>query len=114
MQILSLLIYKTNIRTIIDHNNRKISYLYLTTKNNQRSNLFLLYNILYGNASFVGSELVDYSIKNKDKINIKPGLASLCQINFSNNKPNDFDFHYIQNYSLSLDIDILIKTLLLK
>ena len=65
--------------------------------------------------SFVGSSLVELSAKDP-KLFCTPGLSSLDKIknshvNFSYS--NQFDRYYVQNQSLGLDIEILLKTVLI-
>ena len=75
----------------------------------------LFWSILKGDLSFVGSSLVKLSEKDP-KLICTPGLSSLDKIkNLHVNIYNrhQFDHYYIQNQSLGLDIEILIKTVLI-
>mgnify|MGYP001478171325 CR=1 FL=1 len=75
----------------------------------------LFWSILKGDLSFVGSSLVELSEKDP-KLICTPGLSSLDKIkNMHVNIYNrhQFDHYYIQNQSLGLDIEILIKTVLI-
>ena len=79
-----------------------------------------LFNILKGQMSFVGprpalvSHLERYTKEQKTRLNMKPGITGLAQINGRNNIPwskrIEFDLEYISKFSLWLDIKILIKT----
>lgn len=89
----------------------------ITTFTFQANNQFikkmpLFWSILKGDLSFVGSSLVELSEKDP-KLICTPGLSSLDKIkNLHVNIYNrhQFDHYYIQNQSLGLDIEILIKT----
>ena len=77
--------------------------------------LQLFWTILKGDLSFVGSSLVELSARDP-KLICSPGLSSLDKIkkshvNFSNH--HQFDHYYVQNQSLGLDIEILLKTALI-
>jgi len=72
----------------------------------------LFWSILKGDLSFVGSSLVELSEKDP-KLICTPGLSSLDKINnlhVNIYNRHQFDHYYIQNQSLGLDIEILIKT----
>jgi len=71
----------------------------------------LLWSVLKGNISFVGSPLIEYSKKDPKHI-CTPGLSSLekikeTQLNTYNRKL--FEYYYVQNQSIGLDIEILLK-----
>ncbi len=80
-----------------------------------------LFNILKGNMSFVGprpplpSEVEKYEIWQRRRLSMKPGLTCLWQVNGRNNLDFDkwmkLDLKYIDNWSLSLDVKILLKTI---
>ena len=79
-----------------------------------------LINIILGDLSLVGprplllsyNEL--YSPRHRQRLNIKPGLTGLSQINvFDNsdwNKKLDFDVMYVENMSFLLDLKIIYKS----
>ncbi len=81
-----------------------------------------LFSVLKGDLSLVGPrpagphELVRYESWHRRKLSIKPGLTCLWQVN-GRNHVNDFDewvkmdLEYIDNWSIWLDIKILVKTL---
>jgi exopolysaccharide biosynthesis polyprenyl glycosylphosphotransferase len=81
-----------------------------------------LYNVLLGDMSIVGprpplpEEVGKYERWQRRRLSMKPGLTCLWQIN-GRNKINDFkkwmelDLHYIDNWSLKLDLKIFIKTI---
>ncbi len=79
-----------------------------------------LLNILKGDMSFVGprpllEEYLDkYSLEQRIRHTVKPGMTGLAQINGRNllswEEKFDLDLQYIQNLSLMNDIKILLKT----
>ena len=81
-----------------------------------------LWSVLKGDMSLVGPrpagphELVGYESWQRRKLSVKPGLTCLWQVN-GRNKINDFndwakmDLAYIDNWSLWLDLKILLKTI---
>jgi len=81
-----------------------------------------LWNVLKGDMSLVGPrpagphELVRYESWHRRKLSIKPGITCLWQVS-GRNRIRDFDewvkldLQYIENWSLWLDIKILLKTI---
>lgn len=81
-----------------------------------------LWSVLKGDMSLVGPrpaglhELKIYESWHRRKLSIKPGITCLWQIS-GRNKINDFDewvrldFEYIENWSLGLDLKILLRTI---
>ena len=81
-----------------------------------------LFSVLKGDMSLVvprpvfPKELKGYDSWQRRKLSIKPGLTCLWQVN-GRNKIHDFndwakmDLEYIDNWSLWLDIKILLKTI---
>ena len=79
------------------------------------------FNILKGDMSLVGTrpptedEYENYAFHHKARLAIKPGLTGMWQVS-GRNKVTDFeevvalDTKYISNWSLGLDIQILLKT----
>ena len=82
-----------------------------------------LINIIKGDSSFVGPRplytryIKLYNFSQKKRLNVKPGLTGLAQINGGNklqwSKKFEFDIHYVENQNFFLDIKILFKTLIL-
>jgi lipopolysaccharide/colanic/teichoic acid biosynthesis glycosyltransferase len=80
-----------------------------------------LYNVLKGDMSLVGprpplvTEYAQFSEYQRQKVAVKPGITCLWQVN-GRNKISDFDewvrldLEYIQRWSLSLDLVILMRT----
>ena len=80
-----------------------------------------LFNIIKGEMSLVGprphepTEVGKYQKHHKQLLTIKPGLTGLAQISgrsdLSFEEEAKFDIYYIENWSMSLDLQILIKTI---
>ena len=80
-----------------------------------------LFNVLKGDMSLVGPrpeipEIVKlYNRKQKLRLKVKPGITGLAIINGRGDIPLEetisYDIEYIENWSLWLDLKILIKTL---
>lgn len=81
-----------------------------------------LFNVLKGDMSLVGprptvKEQVDqYDDYQRQRLNMRPGMTGLAQVNgniaLSWDERIEYDIEYIKQFSLSLDIHILIKTVL--
>ncbi|MFZ2188624.1 MAG: sugar transferase [Candidatus Moraniibacteriota bacterium] len=79
-------------------------------------------NVLKGEMSIVGPrpemEFIakDYSLFERTRLLVKPGITGLWQIHADRKKPIheniDHDLHYIENYSIFLDFAIIIETAL--
>ena len=80
-----------------------------------------LINVVKGDMSLVGprpdqvDQLAYYTDYEMKKLQVKPGVTGLAQINGRNTIPweqrKQFDIVYIEEWSLSLDFEILIKTI---
>jgi lipopolysaccharide/colanic/teichoic acid biosynthesis glycosyltransferase len=81
-----------------------------------------LYNVLIGDMSLVGPRALpvrDYNGFDQDwhrrRFSVRPGITCLWQVNGRNNVPFDkwmeLDLEYIDNWSLWLDLKILLKTI---
>ena len=80
-----------------------------------------LINIVRGEMSFVGPrppiayELEHYQQWHYERLKVTPGLTGLWQVSGRSNVPFDemvrLDLHYINNWSLGLDLRILARTL---
>jgi exopolysaccharide biosynthesis polyprenyl glycosylphosphotransferase len=80
-----------------------------------------LFNILKGEMSLVGprphepQEILKYERPHKQLLTIKPGLTGLAQISGRSDLPFDkeaeLDIYYIENWSLLLDLQIILMTI---
>jgi len=80
-----------------------------------------LLNVLIGDMSLIGPRpllvkyLPYYSVAEKTRHQVRPGITGLAQINGRNNLSWDhrlqFDIQYVKNLSLDLDLKIFIKTI---
>ena len=79
-----------------------------------------MFNILKGDMSLVGprppvpKEVATYGLYEKKRLSIMPGLTCLWQISGRNEVKFEewmrLDIYYIDNWSLTLDFKILVKT----
>jgi len=76
-----------------------------------------LWFVLMGKLSIVGSEIIEVNDHKQPKssIELKPGLTGLFQINKQNSLADidreRYNLYYLKNYSLLLDIEIIIKVI---
>jgi len=76
-----------------------------------------LWSVLRGDVSFVGTDIdaLKASMEGERRLALKPGLFGLAQLNAarigSNSERERYDLYYLKNYSLILDIEIIIKSI---
>lgn len=80
-----------------------------------------LFNILKGDMSIIGPrptlmyQIEQYNNEQRKRLNMKPGVTGLAQVNGRNSlswpERIKYDIYYVENWSLWLDIKILIKTI---
>ncbi|PIQ16153.1 MAG: hypothetical protein COW67_04505, partial [Flavobacteriales bacterium CG18_big_fil_WC_8_21_14_2_50_32_9] len=72
-----------------------------------------LFSILSGDISFVGSQVVDYTLPDPGVL-IKPGITGLSQLKSVPIRDANatFEQYYIQNQNLIFDLEILLKSIL--
>lgn len=81
------------------------------------------FNVLIGQMSLVGTrpptpdEYAQYNLQYRRRLSIKPGVTGLWQVSGRSNITNfdevlRLDLHYIDNWSLGLDIKIILQTIL--
>jgi exopolysaccharide biosynthesis polyprenyl glycosylphosphotransferase len=80
-----------------------------------------LFNVLRGDMSIVGPrppipyEVENYQVWHRKRLDMKPGITGLWQVSGRNRIPFDemvrMDLYYIENWSLLLDIKIILQTL---
>jgi len=75
-----------------------------------------LVNILRGTVSFVGAPIVKSKEKTANKYSYKPGITGLVQINRISDPASKekIEIFYLKNHSLSLDLKIMLKSLIKK
>jgi len=71
-----------------------------------------LWLILRGHISFVGTEL-SFNESDEKSLFLLPGLTGLHIVNSNNRMTNKtkYDFYYMENYSIFLDIEIIFRTI---
>lgn len=80
-----------------------------------------LFNVLRGDMSVVGPrppipyEVEAYELRHRKRLDMKPGITGLWQVSGRNRLPFDemvrMDLFYIENWSLLLDVKIILQTL---
>ena len=80
-----------------------------------------LFNVLRGDMSVVGPrppipyEVESYELWHRKRLDMKPGITGLWQVSGRNRLPFDemvrMDLYYIENWSLLLDVKIVLQTL---
>ncbi len=98
--------------TINLSNDEKINVLHYSSSLEVVKKLPYLWYILIGKLSVVGSE-ISSSDTYDNSFNVKPGITGMYRLNsdmFLSANKNKYDYYYIENYSISLDIEIIIKT----
>ncbi|PYS23456.1 MAG: hypothetical protein DMF72_09540 [Acidobacteria bacterium] len=80
-----------------------------------------LFNVLRGDMSIVGPrppipyEVENYQLWHRKRLDMKPGITGLWQVSGRNRLPFDemvrMDLYYIENWSVLLDIKIILQTL---
>src|SRR6185503_19316121 len=80
-----------------------------------------LFNVMRGDMSIVGPrppipyEVENYQLWHRKRLDMKPGITGLWQVSGRNRLPFDemvrMDLYYIENWSLLLDLKIILQTL---
>jgi len=76
-----------------------------------------LWAAFQGNVSLVGSKIIEVNEKTDEskQIELKPGITGLAQINKNNSGDQEdldrYNLFYLKNYSVQLDIEIIIKSI---
>ncbi|MCR9134018.1 MAG: glycosyltransferase [bacterium] len=85
------------------------------TTHKWKNRYLLLWNVLIGNLHIVGAPLSD---KKQNSLNYKQGITGLRQINESrisdDEDARNYELFYLQQYSIWMDFDILMKSMLSK
>lgn len=103
----------SKVRFALDSHTRGFLRLWKPYESHKWMNRYLqLCYILTGRISFVGAPLI--SDRKNMPIYYKPGLTGLRQINekrlFRESEKEKFEIHYVQNYSIWLDLEILFRS----
>lgn len=79
------------------------------------------FNVLIGNMSFIGPRpeipaiTSCYSEQQKKRLAVKPGITGWAQVNgrssVTNGEKMRMDYHYVENFSLRMDMVILMRTI---
>ncbi|MBU0529763.1 glycosyltransferase [bacterium] len=94
-------------------NSKRFIVLIIKSQKKVNQKYLHLYSILKGDMSFVGSLLVPTNQSDPNLI-CKPGLTGLAKMRsskFNQSDRNVLDHYYVQNHSLTLDIEIILKTI---
>ncbi|MBD3238251.1 MAG: exopolysaccharide biosynthesis polyprenyl glycosylphosphotransferase [Candidatus Moranbacteria bacterium] len=105
-----------------DQTDKRITRLGAFLRRTSLDELPQFFNVVLGNMSIVGPRpempqiVKKYNSRQRQRLNIKPGITGIWQITADRNKPIhlnlDYDFYYIANQSILLDIIIMIRTVL--
>jgi sugar transferase EpsL len=81
-----------------------------------------IWNVMNGDMSFVGPRpllheyLASFSVREKQRITVKPGITGLAQIKGRNSinwkSKFQYDIEYVENHSFLLDLKIVLYTML--
>lgn len=101
-------------------NDSRITKIGGLLRNSSLDELPQLFNILKGDMSLVGPrptlmyQVEQYDETQRKRLNMKPGVTGLAQVNGRNSltwpQRIEYDVEYVKNWSLLLDIKIFIKT----
>jgi len=81
------------------------------------------FNVLMGDMSLVGTrpptedEFIQYEVRHKKRLSLRPGLTGIWQVSGRSNINNfeevvKMDLEYIDNWSFGLDLKLLVKTVI--
>lgn len=114
-------LYKPN-GELLEPSSTRITKVGAFLRKTSLDELMQLFNILNGTMSFVGPrptlpyQSESYTDEQKRRFEMRPGVTGWAQVNGRNNltwtEKIVFDLEYINNFSLLMDIKILIKTVL--
>ena len=104
----------------VDPGDRRITTIGKFLRRTSLDELPQLFNVLRGSMSLVGPRpemdfiVRDYNPWQRRRLDVKPGITGLWQVMGRKDLPLhdnlEFDFYYIRNQSLMLDVAILIRT----
>ena len=114
IQLYFLLFKKYKKERIWSTDGNEVELIRYRSKNQIIQDLPLLFMILNGSLSFVGSQIVDTSNHDPQLI-LKPGLTGLPHlkaVHIQSNSIREFENYYAMHYSLIFDIEIILKSIL--
>lgn len=113
--------YKQDGSTLASENDQRITRTGRVLRKYSLDELPQLWNVLLGAMSIVGPRpdlpvhWESYTQDQRRRYTVKPGITGLAQVNGRNSltveQKINYDLTYIDNYSLLLDLKILVKTL---
>ena len=110
LHIILFIIYGYKNKKMWSVENKHINIKSFNFKNNFLNNIPLLFSVLNGTISFVGSKLTSVNDAYPKHI-LKPGLLSLNHTErFKHNDEKRLETYYIKNQSLIFDLEIILKT----
>jgi exopolysaccharide biosynthesis polyprenyl glycosylphosphotransferase len=102
-------------------NDRRVTRVGRILRKTSLDELPQLFNVLRGDMSVVGPrppipyEVESYELWHRKRLDMKPGITGLWQVSGRNRLPFDemvqMDLYYIENWSLLLDLRIILQTL---
>ena len=107
------LFFKLNSVTVHTVKNKRINMKQYNSSRESMRNLSYLWYILKGELSFVGSKIISSENCNEQVI-LTPGIMGFHKLNNNNILHGDkkYDFYYLENYSIFLDLEIILKSIL--
>lgn len=110
----------TGLGILTEENDPRITRIGSFLRKTSLDELPQLFNILRGDMSIIGPrptlkyQVDDYNEFQLKRLLVKPGVTGLAQVNGRNSiswpKRIEYDVDYVENWSLFLDITILLKT----
>ena len=101
-------------------NKKKVTKIGKFLRNSSIDELPQLFNVLKGDMSLIGPRpwITDYyrnfNKKQKKRVDVKPGIIGLAQVNGRNSisifEKIDYDLEYVKKLSFILDLKILLKS----
>lgn len=106
--------YKSTVNYNVTKNHKESIRLYIPYEKNKWLNRYLFVKYIWmGQLSWVGAPLVAIP---SAPVYYKPGLTGLRQINekrvFREEEKERFEIYYVQNYSISMDIHVILSTII--
>jgi hypothetical protein len=109
-------------KIIIGNNNRNVILYQFVGKNGKVNRMPFMWAVCKGDVSFVGKEMVEVDSdaakavsQNQRDFDLKPGLTGLVQVNrhkqLTAEDKEKYYLYYLKNYSLFLDLEIILKAL---